>query len=453
MKVSHIYIKDNHQFKDFELDLTYPAGHPKAGKPLDKVCIIGQSGTGKTSLLRAIQYFTTLHIHDLTSTNDPNYTKRTFGVAPSNSASYIHSSFTFDFGGTQETLSIKSANHLFSRLLEYNDPSIVYYNNLKIKNIFIPAELNHRYQELKNHNSESLNVDIKIDFIDLSIIPLSTFWDLLNKEIKIYQETEIQKRLEISQIVQNSLTNAEDISVAVKKLEDWLHTTPSPLKNLANNCLDTILNTFNLRIKQDFVFKEKGDIGFIKIENLQGEEVPDIFLSTGTKQFILTALPLYALKPTKTIILFDEPERSLYPDIQTKIIDFYTSLSTDCQFFFATHSPLIASCFEPWEIVELKFKPDGSVYRELYYDSQKENHVDNYTIDPRYLRWDSILTRIFDLDNDSNEARTRKLMELATLRSKLHKANGKLSIEEKQKLQAQFEKLANLLDWEYDAEN
>ncbi len=51
MKVSHIYIKDYHQFKDFELDLTYPAGHPKAGKPLDKVCIIGQSGTGKTSLL------------------------------------------------------------------------------------------------------------------------------------------------------------------------------------------------------------------------------------------------------------------------------------------------------------------------------------------------------------------------------------------------------------------
>lgn len=208
-----------------------------------------------------------------------------------------------------------------------------------------------------------------------------------------------------------------------------------------------------MRVRQSLDFKKTEDIKTIKIETIEGKEVPNNLLSTGTKQIILTTLPLYASKPTKTIILFDEPERSLYPDIQTKIIDFYTSLSTDCQFFFATHSPLIASCFEPWEIIELKFKPDGSVYRELYYDSQKENHVDNYTIDPRYLRWDSILTRIFDLDNDSNEARTRKLMELATLRSKLHKANGKLSIEEKQKLQAQFEKLANLLDWEYDAEN
>lgn len=206
-------------------------------------------------------------------------------------------------------------------------------------------------------------------------------------------------------------------------------------------------------MKQSLDFKKTEDIKTIKIETIEGKEVPNNLLSTGTKQIILTTLPLYASKPTKTIILFDEPERSLYPDIQTKIIDFYTSLSTDCQFFFATHSPLIASCFEPWEIVELKFKPDGSVYRELYYDSQKENHVDNYTIDPRYLRWDSILTRIFDLDNDSNEARTPKLMELATLRSKLHKDNGQLSMEEKQKLQAQFEKLANLLDWEYDAEN
>ncbi|WPQ61752.1 hypothetical protein SIO70_25660 [Chitinophaga sancti] len=36
------------------LDLMYPAGHEKAGKPLDKVFIIGQSGTGKTTLLKLL---------------------------------------------------------------------------------------------------------------------------------------------------------------------------------------------------------------------------------------------------------------------------------------------------------------------------------------------------------------------------------------------------------------
>jgi recombinational DNA repair ATPase RecF len=57
MKVKELYIKDYHQFEDFGLDLTYPEGHEKAGQPLDKVCFIGQSGTGKTSLLEVINSF------------------------------------------------------------------------------------------------------------------------------------------------------------------------------------------------------------------------------------------------------------------------------------------------------------------------------------------------------------------------------------------------------------
>ena len=54
MKISKIEIKDFHQFKDLTIDLTYPKGHAKEGLPLDKVCFIGQSGTGKTSLLELI---------------------------------------------------------------------------------------------------------------------------------------------------------------------------------------------------------------------------------------------------------------------------------------------------------------------------------------------------------------------------------------------------------------
>ena len=61
MKVKEIYIKKYHQFEDFHLNLTYPQGHEKAGQPLDKVCIIGQSGTGKTSLLELIGFFIAEH--------------------------------------------------------------------------------------------------------------------------------------------------------------------------------------------------------------------------------------------------------------------------------------------------------------------------------------------------------------------------------------------------------
>ena len=59
MKVTKIELKDYLNFKtESSIDLTYPSTHlTKAGKPLDKVCFIGQSGTGKTTILNLIKRF------------------------------------------------------------------------------------------------------------------------------------------------------------------------------------------------------------------------------------------------------------------------------------------------------------------------------------------------------------------------------------------------------------
>lgn len=64
MKISKISIHNYQQFKDFTLDLTYPAGHPKAGQALDKVCFIGQNGTGKTTILNVIQHMLSQSIQE-----------------------------------------------------------------------------------------------------------------------------------------------------------------------------------------------------------------------------------------------------------------------------------------------------------------------------------------------------------------------------------------------------
>jgi len=48
-------MKNYNKFKNLTIDFTYPKGHKKEGQPLDKVCFLGQSGTGKTSLQNVIR--------------------------------------------------------------------------------------------------------------------------------------------------------------------------------------------------------------------------------------------------------------------------------------------------------------------------------------------------------------------------------------------------------------
>lgn len=282
------------------------------------------------------------------------------------------------------------------------------------KLIYFPANLNY---DLENLEGES-EFDEK-SIIDFSKDKISTVWSIILEKIQSFQEQEIKIRQEISKVVEKSSSDVKAIQEAVKKLEDWKATEFNPIQDVADNCLNALLANYKLRVKTELDFKTKDDIGFIKIEDYNGNEIPHGLWSTGTKQVILSALPLYLLKPKHTVILFDEPERSLYPDLQRTVVDYYTSLTSDCQFFYSTHSPIIASSFEPWEIVELKFNEAGKIYREIYFEG--ENHIDNYKWNPKFMRWDDILQRVFDLENDGSPARKEKLDELATLNVKYKK--------------------------------
>jgi AAA15 family ATPase/GTPase len=202
----------------------------------------------------------------------------------------------------------------------------------------------------------------------------------------------------------------------------WEKENETPLNDLAVNYLNPILKDFHLEVKTELSsLKEIEQINLANKETL--EIIPQQFWSTGIKNIIARTIPLYTHKFEKSIICIDEPETSLYPDIQRKIIDIYSRLAPNNQFFYATHSPIIASSFEPWEIVELKFDDEGYVYREQYWEG--ENHVDNYKYDPRYLRWDSILQNIFDLENDGSDERKKLLQEFSNLDNKLKERKRK----------------------------
>ncbi len=482
MKVSELYIKKYHQFEDFTLNLTYPEGHSKAGKPLDKVCFIGQSGTGKTSLLEILKFFIennqrekigTRTFEDLEDGSWIDFGQRKISKDFTGKSTYrpllkiirnrlvlnffqenvfgnifywvgrVGNDIVYlnheDFWKNQKELSRAFVNEYFMNLSE--NSTLFYF----------PCDIQLPKRDGKNKlisKDESKEFGLKtkrvINFEDYDI---NQIWETINEAVVEDRELEIKKSLEISKLLRDRKTSKEDLDKATDEFRKWREETPNPIQDLADNYLDKIIGRFNLKVKTELDFERKEDIETIKIQQKNGTEIPFEALSTGTKQVILTALPLYGLKPKDSIILFDEPERSLYPDIQTEIVDFYTSMAEDSQFFFATHSPLVASSFEPWEIVELKFNEEtGNVEQELYYDPAKERHVDNYTIYPQYLTYDGILKRVFDFKKESNDLRTSELMRLATLESQLKHNN--LSLEDKKEKFEEYKKLADLLNWD-----
>lgn len=429
MKISKIKISDFHQFKNLTIDLTYPKGHEKEGKPLDKVCFIGQSGTGKTKLLELIPKFVagynTPLLNKIGTESVLNVVEMNMVFGDRNEYSvriYFEKDEKKEAGFTRlwsDTLN-KGNRMEFKEFFAFFKDEWTQKSATKV--IYFPANLNY---EIDVENEGKLNLNTKL-IIDFSKEKVSTVWSVVLEKIKLYQEQEIKIKLELfNQLEQDleELNSLNDVEKAFSIIKEWKKNVFNPVQDVAKNCLNELLKSFNLRVKTKLDFKSKEDIGFIKIEDFEGNEIPNGLWSTGTKQIILSSLPLYLLKPRNTIILFDEPEHSLYPDMQRLVVDYYASLTDNCQFFYSTHSPIIASNFEPWEIVELKFGKNGQVYRELYF--QGENHIDNYKWNPKYMRWDDILQRIFDLESDGSPLRREKLDELARLNVKLKKLEKK----------------------------
>lgn len=442
MKITGIHINDYQQFNDFHLDLTYPKGHEKEGKPLDKVCFIGQSGTGKTTLLNMIKKLLCENLSEYNENwtyDDYNFKISCIGEIP----------FTIQNNRELSKNILKVLQNKYKDKLGLiikeisliNFPSeIIESFNIKDRKIEDPFQFIKTEEEINGSVIQERKKlkDKKIhDFGKESTIDI---WKSILLDAKDYMIED----LKFSQQITKSLTNKEKITNSIiQSYNQWKNNTINPFKEISN-VLGPIIEKFFVRVKSDFNFEKAEDLDFIKLETLKGAIVPTNIWSTGTKQVILTAIPIYKLDTNKTVILIDEPERSLYPDIQQEIIGYYTQLARKAQFFFATHSPIIASSFEPWEIVELKFDYEkGIVSHEKYYDGERD--IKNYFINPQYLRWDSILTKVFDLKERGNEKRIEKLMELAAIGKKIEKESSK---SKKTEIYKEYKKLSELLDWE-----
>jgi len=276
------------------------------------------------------------------------------------------------------------------------------------------------------------------DFNDEEVLNI---WNHFKNTIQPTIETELSYRLESLKGIKNQNDLAETRAV-LDKIETFKNENPNGLDQLAN-FLNPLLNKFHLELNTNINLEKFNEINFLDLKAKDGTIVPIQQWSTGIRQLIYTALPLYTLKPQKGIIIIDEAERSLYPNTQRILIDFYKSICPNMQLIFATHSPILASSFEPWEVIELRFNNEGKVERKLYYEGE-ENHVDNYRVHPMYLTWNSLFMDMFGVKGESNDARTKKLVELAILDREVKLTDDKAK---KKELFKKYEKIAEQLDW------
>ena len=280
MKIKEIYIKDFRQFKNFTLDLTYPKGHVKAGLPLDKVCIIGQSGTGKTNLLNLLflmrmpgEWQEKLH-----ASTKELIDKIAYRVINSNNDEFIISfkeSFTDAYVLSENMMSVfNSKRHSYFEILrEEFEPApidaieILGYmkaESKKEKLIYFPAGLKYNNKETRN---EKYTPNRRVfDFSKESIYAL---WNLIIDDVTKYQEVELKIKQKIALLAEQG--NEEATKREVENLKEWRETTPSPIRSIANECLNPLIKKFSLVVKEDLSIEKKEDIGFIKLETSKGE--------------------------------------------------------------------------------------------------------------------------------------------------------------------------------------
>ena len=385
MKITKIYLKEYLHFKnDLEIDLTYPVGHKKAGKPLEKVCFIGQSATGKTTLLNLIKFFSFEERINPYCLDQKYLANKNVGI------DYLIEDKNYKFskwsnGTVNESVELfyECENNLSSeKCKKFIEESLLDSDTVKL--ISFPFDVIRNYNFIKDNleieNQQSIYKGViskpedildkptsskkREDYLkkaiwDFSIDDILWLWEIVSDQMKDYEP---EYRIKAAEHLAKCINDEENAKKYTNEFIEWKSKHENPLKKIAQKSIDPIINKFNLEVKTDINLANQGNSQFIQIQQVHDKmEVPDSFLSTGTKQIMLSSLPLSVLNIDKAIILFDEPERSLFPDTQLGLIKNYTSIVPNSQFFFATHSPIVASAFDPCERIILYFDENNRV--------------------------------------------------------------------------------------------
>lgn len=360
MKIKSLNINSYRHLQNLNFDFTYPVGHTNAGKPLNKICIIGQSATGKTSVLELIKN----SISKLNSIQviDGKYFRDYFNLDFRGQLEYLQNDKILKI--TQDTI-IQNGQEIQNMPESGGGGSLVKLLSDGLKLLYLSSEIISKDAvNIFNQNP----VSISNEFLSEKYSGLQSKYSIINYTYEfgqdvneeiwfslLYKILDYRKKFNqwASQLLNKGVIG--DLNKLNKQIAKWSETNTNPLIPFAVS-FNPILNKLNLEI--DLNNTEYP----IPIKSQSNDKIiPISSLSTGTKGLLLSMFPLFELDTSDSMIILDEPERSLFPDIQIDLISHYQSLAPDAQFIVATHSPFIAAAFEPEERFILYFDENGEV--------------------------------------------------------------------------------------------
>ena len=301
MKIEKVHIKNIRGIKDLELSFK------KDNKILDVIVLAGVNGSGKTTILEAIKdffYNENVNYDELEKSNVnldiffEKFEKKNIEEAEKSSIdNYEHKLRDF-FNALQSYSYYRKNNN------DYYQGQISKRFDNPPKIIYVPAE-----NKFENVETKSTTLLRKYQFINI-----------INSNVIRDLPSYIATRRNYLATIEEDLTMKE-------------------VTNKVVNEINGIFDILELDVKLKGFSKDEKTLPIF--ENSASEEFDINDLSSGEKQLFLRTLSIKMLEPNNSIILIDEPELSLHPKWQQRIIEVYKKIGENNQIIVATHSPHI----------------------------------------------------------------------------------------------------------------
>lgn len=366
LRIRTLKLKSIRQFRDVTFDFT----DPKTGKPLERICLIGGNGTGKSTILRMLASDRVLGV--------PSSTPRWAGKSAADASMVVefeHGGSTACLYGRPKRLTWGSRKNPLAAIGEEElDQPLPLGNSenqnqwidemRKLVTVYCPPD-----SELAPGSSQitdlpSANLNDALTFLKapptkfmVGQDKVADFWKLL---IALIKDREA-RLIEYNRRPENQHRTISEVE------REFLARNPDILNELAE-FWEPILHKAGLKF--DY---EKASQPVQLTDNLkayiylaaENAVLPYAELSTGIRGFLFRLGHLFTIfryhRDKGGIVLIDEPENSLYPDFLFDLLGHYERTAPGAQMFFATHSPIVAAQFKPEERFILEFDPDLGV--------------------------------------------------------------------------------------------